>query len=58
MKTIEQLIKSFESKAAMDNCSIVSRDDLLTAIRYLKTIAGDSGNKISLNSGQVPSESR
>lgn len=58
MKTIEQLIKSFETKAAMDNCSIVSRDDLLTVVRYLKTIVNDSDNKISLNVGQVPSESK
>jgi len=58
MKTIEQLIKSFEAKAAMDDCSIVSRDDLLTAVMYLKTITGDSGDKISLNADRVPSESR
>ncbi len=53
MKTIEQLIKSFETKAAMDDCSIVSRDDLLTAVSYLKTVAGDSDNKISLNAGRA-----
>lgn len=58
MKTVEQLIKSFEAKAAMDNCSIVSRDDLLTAVMYLKTVTGDSEDKISLNVGRVPSESR
>lgn len=57
MKTIEQLIESFETKAAMDNCSIVSKDDLLTAVRYLKIVLGDSDSKISLNASQVPSES-
>lgn len=55
MKTIEQLIKSFEEKASEDNFSIVSRDDLLTAIIYLKTIVGDSENKISLNTIRVTS---
>ena len=58
MKTVEQLIKSFEAKAAMDDYSIVSRDDLLTAVMYLKTVTGDSEDKISLNADRVPSESR
>lgn len=58
MKTIEQLIKSFEVKADMDDFSIVSKDDLLTAVMYLKTVASDSENKISLNAGKIPSESR
>lgn len=58
MKTIEQLIKSFEAKAAIGDSSIVSKDDLLTAVMYLKTVQGDSGNKISLNSGRVSPESR
>lgn len=58
MKTIEQLIKSFEVKADMDDFSIVSKDDLLTAVMYLKTVASDSESKISLNAGKVPSESR
>lgn len=58
MKTIEQLIKSFQAKAAMDDFSIVSKDDLLAAIMYLETAAGDSEDKISLNANRVPSEPR
>lgn len=56
MKTIEQLIKSFQAKAAMDDFSIVSKDDLLAAVMYLETTAGDAENKISLNANRVPSE--
>lgn len=54
MKTIEQLIKSFETKAATDDYSIVSREDLITAAGYLKNLVKDLDSiKISLNAGRV-----
>lgn len=55
MKTIEQLIKSFETKATMDEYSVVSKEDLLTSVYYLKTIVDelDRLRKISLNSDRV-----
>jgi hypothetical protein len=54
MKTIEQLITSFETKAATDEYSIVSREDLITAAGYLKNIVKDLDSiKISLNADRV-----
>lgn len=54
MKTIEQMIKSFETKAATDDYSVVSREDLLTAAGYLKNLVKDiDGIKISLNADRV-----
>lgn len=54
MKTIEQMIASFETKAAMDDYSVVSREDLLTAAGYLKNLVKDIDSiKISLNADRV-----
>lgn len=55
MKTIEELITSFETKAAMDEYSVVSKEDLLTSVYYLKTIVDglDRMCKIPLNSDRV-----
>lgn len=54
MKTIEELITSFETKAAMDDYSVVSREDLLTAAGYLKNLVKDIDSiKISLNADRV-----
>ena len=54
MKTIEQLITSFETKAATDEYSIVSREDLITAAGYLKNLVKDLDSiKISLNADRV-----
>ena len=54
MKTIEQMITSFETKATMDDYSVVSKEDLLTAAAYLKNLVRDLDNiKISLNSDSV-----
>lgn len=54
MKTIEQMIASFETKAAMDDYSVVSREDLLTAAGYLKNLVKDVDSiKISLNADRV-----
>lgn len=54
MKTIEQMIKSFETKAATDDYSVVSREDLLTAAGYLKNLVKDIDDiKISLNADRV-----
>lgn len=53
MKTIVQLIKSFQEKASMDEYAIVSRNDLQAAINYLSQVAerSDTVSKMSLNSG-------
>lgn len=54
MKTIEQMITSFETKATMDDYSVVSKEDLLTAAGYLKNLVKDLDSiKISLNSDRV-----
>lgn len=54
MKTIEQLITSFETKAETDDYSVVSREDLLTAAGYLKNLVKDLDSiKISLNADRV-----
>lgn len=54
MKTIEQMIASFETKAAMDDYSVVSREDLLTTAGYLKNLVKDIDSiKISLNADRV-----
>lgn len=55
MKTIEELITSFETKASMDEYSVVSKEDLLTSVYYLKTIVDglDRMRKIPLNSDRV-----
>ena len=54
MKTIEELITSFETKSAMDDYSVVSREDLLTAAGYLKNLVKDIDSiKISLNADRV-----
>lgn len=54
MKTIEKLITSFETKAEMDEYSVVSREDLITAAGYLKNLVKDLDSiKISLNADRV-----
>lgn len=54
MKTLELLINSFDTKAAQDAYALVSREDLLTAVTYLKKLLStESESKVSLNSDML-----
>lgn len=56
MKTLSQLIASFEQKANQDDYAVVSREDLkaaaiaLTSFQQMLTDTENSAKKVSLNS--------
>lgn len=62
MKSIEQLIESFEQKAQQDAYSVVSREDLFNAAQRLKNLvsmsARSKSQKMSLNSDSTNADKK